>query len=75
MSRTIDITPTWGEIGLMLFRFAVSKEVKAFAAARTEYAKAFAAAQALQDIQKSLTPEQQAIVNATFAVEYEKVMR
>ncbi|HBP5913472.1 TPA: hypothetical protein NI803_004623 [Pseudomonas aeruginosa] len=52
--KTIDLTPTWGEIGLMYARLAESGEVAAIREMRSEIARAFAAAQALQAIQSSL---------------------
>lgn len=51
---TIDLTPTWGEIGNLYARLAVSNEQKAMEAMRSEVARAFAAAEALQQIQKLL---------------------
>lgn len=70
--KTIDMTPTWGEVGLLFYRLAVSKEVKALQAAKSEFARAFAAAQALQDIRKTLTNEQAAIVSKTITTELAK---
>lgn len=70
--ETIDLTPTWGEAGLLFYRLAVSKEVKALQAAKSEFARAFAAAQALQAISKTLTDEQSAIVAKTIEVEISK---
>lgn len=55
--KTIDLTPTWGEIGNMYTRLAESKEVKAIQGMRSEVARAFAAAQALQTIQSQLPDE------------------
>ncbi|ERZ09678.1 hypothetical protein [Pseudomonas aeruginosa] len=52
--KTIDLTPTWGEIGLMYARLAESGELAAIREMRSEIARAFAAAQALQAIQSKL---------------------
>lgn len=52
--QTIDMTPTWGEIGNIYARLAASGETKALAGMRSEAARAFAAAQALQAIQSRL---------------------
>jgi hypothetical protein len=69
---TIDMTPTWGQIGAMYVRLAESKEVKAIRAMRSEVARAFSAAQALQAIHSTLTDEQSAIVAKTITDELTK---
>lgn len=70
--RTIDLTPTWGEVGLLFIRLALSREVKALGHMKSEAARAFAAAQALQAITKTLTDEQADIVARTLAEELAK---
>lgn len=55
--QTIDLTPTWGEIGHIYARLAASGETKALASMQSEAARAFAAAQALQAIQSRLPDE------------------
>ena len=70
--QTIDLTPTWGEVGSISCRLAESGETRAVKGMRSEVARAMAAAQALQNILKSLTPEQDAIVSATLAAELSK---
>lgn len=69
---TIDMTPTWGEIGLLYTRLAESREVKAIREMRPDVARAFAAAQALKAIQASLTEAQSAIVAQTLTAELAK---
>lgn len=69
---TIDMTPTWGEIGLLYTRLAESREVKAIREMRPDVARAFAAAQALQMIQASLTDAQRAMVVKTLTAELAK---
>lgn len=69
---TIDMTPTWGEIGNLFMRLALSNEVRAIEAMKSEVARAMASAQALIAIQKTLTDDQQAIVAKTIAAELAK---
>lgn len=51
---TIDLTPTWGEIGNIVRRLIQGGETKAIEKMDVELARAFAAAQALQSIQNEL---------------------
>ena len=55
--ETIDLTPTWGEIGLLYVRLAESGETKALTEMRGEVARAFAASQALTAIMGDLPAE------------------
>lgn len=55
--ETIDLTPTWGEIGLLYTRLAESGETKAITGMRGEVARAFAASQALTAIMGDLPDE------------------
>ena len=57
-TMTVDLTPSWGEFGLLYARFAESGERDAVAKLRLDLAKAMAAAQALLELGESLTPEQ-----------------
>lgn len=68
----INLTPTWGEIGNLAVRLAVTHEDAAFEHLRPELAKAFAAAQALQNITKTLTDEQSRVVSETMVAELTK---
>lgn len=52
--KTIDITPTWGEWANLYRRLAESGEANAIRELRQDFARAFAAAQALQTIQSRL---------------------
>lgn len=52
--QTIDLTPTWGEIGNIYARLAESGETEAVARLRSEVARAFAASQALMAIKNDL---------------------
>lgn len=70
--KTIDMTPTWGEIGNLFMRLALSNEVRALEAMKSEVARAMASAQALIAIQKTLTDEQHAIVAKTITAELAK---
>jgi len=69
---TIDITPTWGEWGNVYRRLAESGETNAIRHLREDYARAMAAAQALQNIRATLTDEQHAVVAKTLADELTK---
>lgn len=71
----VDLTPTWGEIGLMFVRFAESSETKALRALKPEVARAMGFAQAMKDVFPTLTKEQQASVLQTAELEAAKVMR
>lgn len=71
-TETIDMTPTWGEIGALYARLAESQEVKVIRGMRSEMARAFAAAQALQAIKATLTEEQRAVVAKTLTEELTK---
>ena len=72
---TIDMTPTWGEIGLLFWRLALSGEQAAIREMRGEFAKAFAGMEVLSKIMSTLTPEQRAVFDAVWKVEQAKVLR
>lgn len=72
MARTIDLTPTWGEVGLMVKRLAMSNEEKALRTIWPEAARAFASAQALTALQPSLTSEQKTLVDRVMDEELKK---
>lgn len=71
----IDCTPTWGSIGLLMMRLALSNETKALREGASEFAKAFAMAEALSSIYGELTDEQRARVDATIRLETAQAMR
>ncbi|AEV26951.1 hypothetical protein Dsui_2600 [Azospira oryzae PS] len=54
MATTINLTPTWGDIGLLAYRLAVSNEEKALAHLRPDFARAFAMAEALKQLMPTL---------------------
>lgn len=71
---TIDLTPTWGEIGTLVMRLAMSGETKALAAMKNDVAKAFASAQALRTLHESglVTPQMNAVITGVLATEMHK---
>ena len=56
--RTIDLTPTWGEVGNIVWRFAVSNEQAALGHMHSEFARAFAMAEVFTKLYDSLTDAQ-----------------
>lgn len=56
--KETDLTPTWGEVGNIIWRFAVSNEQAALSHIHNEFARAFAMAEAFAKIHTSLTEEQ-----------------
>lgn len=69
---TIDLTPTWGEIGNVYTRLAASNEQKALEGMKSEVARAFAAAEALQQIQQHLPDDLREIACKVMAAELAK---
>ena len=69
MARTIDMTPSWGEVGLFVQRLAFSHEDKALRSIWPEAARAFASAEALNAVLPGLSAEQQAMVTKTMDIE------
>lgn len=67
--RFIDMTPTWGEIGLLFMRLALSKEVRALQAAMPEIARAFALASAFVAIKDTLNESQRVKAAETINLE------
>lgn len=57
-TMTVDLTPSWGEFGLLYARFAESGERTVVAKLRHDHAVAMAAAEALKQLEESLSPEQ-----------------
>lgn len=56
--RTIDLTPTWGEVGNIVWRIAVSNEQAAMSHMHSEFARAFAMAEVFTKLYDSLTDAQ-----------------
>lgn len=71
-ANTIDITPTWGEWANIYRRLAETGETKAVRELRADFAKAMAAAAALNAIRATFTDEQAAIVSKTVVAELSK---
>ncbi|WP_321809038.1 hypothetical protein [Burkholderia sp. BCC1993] len=71
-TETIDITPTWGNIGALYVRLAESQEVKAIRGMRSDVARAFASAEALKAIMSTLNDDQRAIMARTLTAELAK---
>ena len=69
MPKTIDMTPTWGEVGLIVQRLAFSNEDTALRSIWPEAARAFASAEALNAVLPGLSAAQQAMVVKTMDVE------
>ncbi|CZZ74818.1 hypothetical protein [Enterobacter hormaechei] len=72
VSSSIDITPTWGEVGNIIRRLIRAGELSAFEHMEVEMARAFAACQALQAIQKDLPDDLREIACAVTAAEMAK---
>jgi hypothetical protein len=70
--NTIDITPTWGEWANIYRLFAESGETRAVRELRADFAKAMAAAAALNAIHANLTDEQAATVSKVIGAELSK---
>ncbi|MFT3758291.1 hypothetical protein [Thauera sp.] len=68
----IDMKPTWGEWANIYRRFAESGETRAVRELRSDFAKAMAAAQAMQAIAGTLSNEQANIVAKTITAELTK---
>ena len=72
---TIDMTPTWGEVGLLFWRLALSGEREAVLKMRHEFARAFAGMEVLSRLLSTLTPEQRAVFDEVWEAEQAKVLR
>lgn len=69
---TIDMTPTWGEVGNIYMRLAESGEREAARACRDQAAKAFAFAEAFKTIHSDLPPELREKAETAFRAELRK---
>ncbi|MBU2769493.1 hypothetical protein HAP94_25850 [Acidithiobacillus ferrivorans] len=72
MSKTIDITPSWGEFGSIYVNLAESKQVDVIRGLRPEVAKAMAAAEALKVVQTTFTEDQHRLVSSIISKELKK---
>ena len=71
--EAIDMTPTWGEVGLLFIRLAESGERAAVRAGRPDFARAFALAQVVKELKPTLSDAQEAIVARVLAAELTKM--
>ncbi len=71
----IDLTPTWGEVGLLFWRLAQSGERKAMDEMRSDFAKAWAALEVVKQLLPTLTPEQREVFDRLWEAERKKVQR
>lgn len=71
----IDLTPTWGEVGLLFWRLALSGEIAAVEQMRSEIARAFAGMEVLSRLMSTLTPEQRAVFDEVWQAEQAKMLR
>ena len=62
MNMRVNIAPSWGEVGSIVRRLAMSGEQHALLNIWPEAAKAFAAAEALQQVLPLLNDDQKAVV-------------
>lgn len=69
---TIDMTPTWGEVGNLYIRFAESGERNAVRELRDQAARAFAFAEAFKAIHAALPAELRETAEKTVSVELRK---
>ncbi|SON76129.1 conserved hypothetical protein [Xanthomonas citri pv. fuscans] len=69
---TIDLTPTWGEVGNLIRRLIQGGETATVEQMDVDIARAFAAAQALQAIQKDLPDDLREIACAVVEAEMTK---
>ena len=71
--NTVDLTPTWGEIGVIVRRLAFDgKQQTAVKKIWPEAARAFAAAEALQRLMTLLSDDQKSVVANTLVQELGK---
>lgn len=70
----VDITPTWGEAGLLFWRIAISgNQSQALVEMKQDYAKAWAAMEGVRQLMPTLTPEQKELLNKVMAAEIKKL--
>lgn len=72
---TINMAPTWGEVGLLFWRLALSGEIAAVEQMRSEIARAFAGMEVLSRLMSTLTPEQRAVFDEVWQAEQAKMLR
>ena len=70
--RTIDLTPTWGEVGNIIWRFATSNEQAALKHSHSEFARAFSMAEVFSRVYATLTEEQKDLATKVLCEELTK---
>ncbi len=73
MSRTIDMTPTWGEWARIYQQLAESGERNALVHLRSDFARMAASAEALKAVMDVLDDKQLSIVSDTMTRELTKL--
>jgi len=68
MNMQVNIAPSWGDVGNIIQRLAVSGERQALQKLWPQAAKAFAAAEALNQVMPLLNEEQKSVVAKTMVV-------
>ena len=68
MNMQVNIAPSWGDVGNIIQRLAVSGERQALQKLWPQAAKAFAAAEALAQVMPLLNEEQKSVVAKTMVV-------
>ena len=70
--QTIDLTPTWGEVGSIVKRLIVEAESPGLNNLSTEIAQAFAMAEVFKQLHSTLTDEQLNIASRVIVAELTK---
>ena len=70
--KTIDLTPTWGNIGNIIWHLATSNEQRALKNSRSEHARAFAMAEAFAKLLPDLTEDQKDKASRILCAELKK---
>ena len=70
--QTIDLTPTWGEVGSIVKRLIVKAENPGLNNLSTEIAQAFAMAEVFKQLHPTLTDEQLNIASRVIVAELTK---
>lgn len=68
MNMQVNIAPSWGDVGNIIQRLAVSGERQALQKLWPQAAEAFAAAEALNQVMPLLNEEQKSVVAKTMVV-------
>lgn len=71
----VDLTPSWGEVGRIVHRLAMSGERRALEAIWPDVQRAFASAQALNALMPGLSDEQLALASTVMVAELDRQQR